>query len=112
MNLAPMTQTMQKDRVNLVHNDDFPHMQPFSQAPLTRREREAATLAAQGITNAQLAAHLFVSERTVESHLYAAFRKLGITRRDQLADALRDESIKQAALAEAVAPPSPPVKPN
>ena len=58
--------------------------------PLTRRERETATLAANGATNAEIAAELTVSERTVESHLYAVFAKLGITNRNQLTGALQD----------------------
>jgi DNA-binding NarL/FixJ family response regulator len=57
--------------------------------PLTRREREITTLAAQGATNAQIAAELSVSVRTVESHMYLAFAKLGITSRSELEDALR-----------------------
>lgn len=55
---------------------------------LSRREREVATLAARGLPNAEIAAELSVSVRTVESHLYAAFAKLGVTDRKQLADVL------------------------
>jgi DNA-binding CsgD family transcriptional regulator/tetratricopeptide (TPR) repeat protein len=56
--------------------------------PLTRRERETVTLAAQGGTNAQIAAELSVSIRTVETHLYHAFAKLGVADRSQLSDRL------------------------
>jgi DNA-binding CsgD family transcriptional regulator len=56
---------------------------------LTRRERETATLAATGATNAEIAAVLTLSERTVESHLYSTFAKLGIRDRNQLAHALQ-----------------------
>jgi DNA-binding CsgD family transcriptional regulator len=59
--------------------------------PLSRRERETATLAASGATNAQIAAQLSVSVRTVESHLYTAFAKLGVTDRTQLVDVLGQE---------------------
>ena len=59
--------------------------------PLSRRERETATLAAKGSTNAQIADMLSLSIRTVESHLYAAFAKLGITDRSQLQSALQGE---------------------
>jgi DNA-binding NarL/FixJ family response regulator len=62
-----------------------------ARAPLSRRERETAKLAASGATNAQIAAELSVSERTVESHLYAAYAKLGITDRKQLLDALGEQ---------------------
>ncbi len=53
-------------------------------AALSRREREVAGLAARGRSNAQIADALTVSVRTVESHLYQAFAKLGITTRDEL----------------------------
>jgi len=59
--------------------------------PLTRREREIAGLAANGATNAQIGEELSVSTRTVESHLYAAFAKLGISDRNQLFDVLQGE---------------------
>ena len=58
---------------------------------LSRREREIATLAADGTTNAQIADNLSISVRTVESHLYAAFAKLGITHRSQLTDTLQQD---------------------
>ncbi len=56
--------------------------------PLSRRERETAQLAAKGASNAEIAEALSVSIRTVESHLYAAFAKLGITQREQLSEVL------------------------
>ena len=50
---------------------------------LSPREREVALLAAAGRTNAEIADRLFVSTRTVESHVASALRKLGgRTRRD------------------------------
>lgn len=59
--------------------------------PLTEREREVVTLAAQGMTSRQIAARLVVSVRTVEGHLYRASAKLGVTRRTDLAALLRGE---------------------
>ena len=52
--------------------------------PLSRRQREVALLAAQGASNAEIASTLSLSVRTVESHLYAAFAKLGLTGREEL----------------------------
>jgi DNA-binding CsgD family transcriptional regulator len=55
---------------------------------LTRREREIARMAAQGLTDREIADALVVSVRTVESHLAAAYRKLGIRSRRELAGLL------------------------
>lgn len=55
---------------------------------LTRRERDVASLAAQGFRNAEIAARLLLSVRTVEGHIYRTFEKLGISRREDLREAL------------------------
>lgn len=52
---------------------------------LTATELQIATLAASGHSNRSIAEVLTISERTVESHLYNAFAKLRIHRREQLA---------------------------
>ena len=44
-----------------------------------------AQLVAQGLTNREAAAALFVSAKTVEHHLRNVFRKLGVRRRAELA---------------------------
>jgi DNA-binding NarL/FixJ family response regulator len=56
--------------------------------PLSTREHEIADLAARGLSNRAIAKRLYVSERTVENHLYRVFIKLGISARDQLPAAL------------------------
>ncbi len=56
---------------------------------LTPQERHVVSLAAQGSSNRDIAAKLFLSPRTVGYHLYRAFPKLGITSRTELADLLR-----------------------
>ncbi|MFI9604071.1 AAA family ATPase [Streptomyces sp. NPDC052043] len=56
---------------------------------LTTTELKVAGLAVSGASNRQIAQRLFVTVRTVESHLTNVYRKLGVRRRDQLVDALR-----------------------
>jgi DNA-binding CsgD family transcriptional regulator len=55
---------------------------------LSSREREVAELVAHGLTNRQIAARLYLSEKTVESHLSKTFTKLGIASRAALAAAV------------------------
>ena len=52
--------------------------------PLTRREREIAALVARGMGNREIAEQLFLSKRTVDSHIEHIFAKLGFTSRIQL----------------------------
>jgi len=50
---------------------------------LTAGELRVARLAAQGLTNREIAQALFITTATAKTHLKRAYRKLGITRRDQ-----------------------------
>src|SRR6185437_5789923 len=52
---------------------------------LTEREREVCALVVAGSSNAQVAAALFISPRTVEHHLHSVYRKVGVRSRAQLA---------------------------
>jgi DNA-binding CsgD family transcriptional regulator/pimeloyl-ACP methyl ester carboxylesterase len=51
---------------------------------LSRREREVALLASHGETAQEIADHLFVSKRTVESHLATIYGKLGVQSKTEL----------------------------
>ncbi|HET9782361.1 MAG TPA: LuxR C-terminal-related transcriptional regulator [Candidatus Dormibacteraeota bacterium] len=52
---------------------------------LGRRESEVAHLVAEGLSNKQIAARLFLSERTVDSHVRSILNKLGFNSRAQIA---------------------------
>jgi DNA-binding CsgD family transcriptional regulator len=57
--------------------------------PLTTREREIATLAADRLSSREIAERLYLSARTVDNHLQRIYSKLGVSGRAQLAEALR-----------------------
>ncbi|MFN2568662.1 MAG: AAA family ATPase [Candidatus Dormibacteria bacterium] len=54
-------------------------------APLTPREREVAELVARGLTNKEIAATLFLSERTAQNHVQHILLKLDFSTRSQIA---------------------------
>ena len=62
-------------------------------------EREVAVLVAAGKRNRDVAAALFVSEKTVESHLARIYDKLGVRSRAALAAIIAGEAQPSAALA-------------
>ena len=55
---------------------------------LTERERQVAALVVDRRTNPEIAAALFLSKKTVETHLRNMFRKLGVSSRVELARAV------------------------
>ena len=61
-------------------------------AGLTEREREIAQLVADGASNPEIAAALFVSRKTVERHLSNLLAKLGVRNRAELAAVVADAS--------------------
>lgn len=65
-----------------------PVIRPSDVEPLSRREREIAELAADGVSSRDIGERLFVSVRTVENHLGRVYDKLGVRGRTELADAL------------------------
>jgi DNA-binding CsgD family transcriptional regulator len=57
---------------------------------LTAQELQIAQLAAQGLSNRDIAQRLYLSHRTISTHLYRIFPKLGITGRGELRSALSE----------------------
>ncbi|GAA2278012.1 LuxR family transcriptional regulator [Kitasatospora cystarginea] len=73
-----------------------PRTSTLNLASLTWQERRIADLAAGGLTNKEIGERMHLSPRTVSSHLYRVFPKLGITSRAALRDALsRTEEVSQ-----------------
>lgn len=64
----------------------------FGPDALTPSERRIADLAAQGLSNREIALQLYVTIKTIEVHLGSVYRKLGISRRDQVAARLISKS--------------------
>lgn len=75
-----------------------PDQQKEPEDMLTVREREVLRLAAEGRTNADVAALLFISRRTVETHRARAMKKLGLRNHVELA---------RYAIERGIVPPNP-----
>ena len=62
---------------------------PDARDELTPQEVQIAEMAADGLTNREIGQRLYLSHRTVGSHLYRIFPKLGVSSRAELGRALR-----------------------
>ena len=60
--------------------------------PLTVSERRVAELAAEGRSNPEIAQVLFVTRKTVETHLGHIYHKLGVSGRGQLGRVLAEQT--------------------
>ena len=65
---------------------------PDARDRLTAQELQIAQLAAEGLSNREIGERLFLSHRTIGSHLYRIFPKLEITSRIDLRDALATDT--------------------
>jgi DNA-binding NarL/FixJ family response regulator len=61
---------------------------PEARDQLTAQELQIAQLAAEGLSNREIGQRLYLSHRTISTHLYRVFPKLGITSRTELSAAL------------------------
>ncbi len=66
-------------------NDAEPPAAPVEPSPLTKRELEVADLVADGLSNPDIAARLFISVRTAQGHVENILRKLGFNSRSRIA---------------------------
>ena len=71
---------------------------PEARDQLTTQELQIAQLAAQGLSNREIGQRLFLSHRTISTHLYRVFPKLGITSRAELSGALRTSAPETAVI--------------
>ncbi|MDH2426347.1 LuxR family transcriptional regulator [Sphaerisporangium sp. TRM90804] len=79
----------EKARQELRATGEGSHLRvPSSAEQLTPQELHIAKLAATGLSNREIGQQLYLSHRTVGTHLHHAFRKLGIASRAQLRDVL------------------------
>jgi DNA-binding CsgD family transcriptional regulator len=73
------------------HRADTPALQAaMAPQPFTARQREIISLAAQGLSNKQMADRLTVSIRSIEGHLFRACQRVGANNREQLISVLRE----------------------
>jgi DNA-binding CsgD family transcriptional regulator len=73
---------------------------PAARDQLTAQELQIAQLAAAGLSNREIGQRLYLSHRTISTHLYRVFPKLGITSRGELSTVLAPGSVTGDALAD------------
>ena len=70
--------------------------EPVDLDALTPRQRDVLKLVAEGLSNAQIARRLFLSESTVKQHLRAAYKVLGVKNRTEAARLIRNDDRRSA----------------
>jgi DNA-binding CsgD family transcriptional regulator len=86
--------------------------QQLRKAPLSRRETDIAGLVAEGLTNREIAQRLFISERTVESHLEHVREKLAVKSRAQVATWFVAQSTANPTMTKSAPSNMPPAVPQ
>lgn len=77
--MAPTVPENQSENIKMTHPND-----PNLLKVLTEREKEVTNLVLQGMSNAEIAATLYISEVTVKKHLHSVYEKLQVSNRNQL----------------------------
>jgi DNA-binding NarL/FixJ family response regulator len=77
----------------LIHNMDNPKKKPSKSYGLTEREMEVLRALADGFTNAEIAAHLFLSEGTVKNYISNIYSKFEISDRLKVANKAKEEGV-------------------
>jgi DNA-binding CsgD family transcriptional regulator/tetratricopeptide (TPR) repeat protein len=96
----PLTQRAEAELRACGVSVSAPPSDPGGMAGLTPQQREIIVLAGSGLTNREIADRLFLSPRTVASHLYRSYPKLGISGRHQLHDLIARAGIALQARTE------------
>ncbi|CAB4933857.1 unannotated protein [freshwater metagenome] len=78
----------------------------LARPPITPRQREVVALVIEGCTNVEIAGHLQISHRTVQSHVAAAMRQLEARTRTQLAVAALRSGLVPLHPVAGVSPPA------
>jgi len=73
------------DAIKLIHEIDHPTQVLYTSDPLTTRELETLKLIARGLSNQEIAAKLFVHERTIAKYVSSILNKLHLANRTQVA---------------------------
>ncbi|WP_240641303.1 response regulator [Nocardioides ferulae] len=91
--LSPSVTRTLIDRVRSDRTSDRAAAAEDRLAQLTDREREVALAVGRGLSNAEIAAELFLSVPTVKAHVSRLFDKLGVTNRVQIAICVHDAGL-------------------
>lgn len=100
----PPKRHLRHGEVVALHERSFECTQPLRRHPpgagkeprrLSVSERKVAEQVAAGCTNAQAAAALFLSKRTVDTHLRNIYRRLGISNRSELTEFFKNNYREQ-----------------
>jgi ATP/maltotriose-dependent transcriptional regulator MalT len=86
MRLPPWAERARRELRAAGEADEHPDSDRLEE--ITPQELQIVQMAAGGLSNREIAERLFLSHRTVESHLYRVFPKLGVTSRAQLRDVI------------------------